>query len=231
MIKNHYQLLKYCLDHNCIELWNRIKRQCDENNIIIDLNGAELNYAKLNYAELNGAKLNGAKLNYAELNGAKLNYAELNYAELNGAELNYAKLNGAKLNGAKLDGAELNGAELNNAKGLIDNINWIEKNIKKTEQGYIVYTSFNENFKPNDNWQIEEGSIIEEVVNFNKTCECACGINVGTKAWVKNNCKNQIWECLIKSEWMVGVCIPYNTDGKFRTSRLQLIKKIDIKGE
>jgi len=87
-----------------------------------ELNGAELNYAKLigaklNHAELNGAELIGAELidaelNYAELNHAKLIGAKLNHAELNGAELNYAKLIGAKLNHAELNGAELNHAEL-----------------------------------------------------------------------------------------------------------------------
>ena len=69
---------------------------------------------------------------------------------------------------------------------------------------------------------------IEEVVNFDMTAECGCGVNVATMGWIEKYCSSNaiVWECLIKWEWMVGVCVPYNTDGKIRASKVKLLRRI-----
>ena len=73
-----------------------------------------------------------------------------------------------------------------------------------------MYKTFN-NYRPsNPNWVIRAGSIIEENVNRNRTESCGCGINVATLDWVKANggYEKDIWECLIKWEWLPDVVVP-----------------------
>ncbi len=201
------------------------------------LGSANLSSAELRYAELNGADLSGADLRHANLNGADLRHADLSdadlsgvnlrHADLRGADLSYADLNGTDLRGADLSYADLNGADLSGVKGLLNPIEYIMENFEKTEEGIIVYKSFNENCPPNPNWKIEEGSIIEEVVNPLPTVISGCGINVATKEWAKRKCHKQIWKCLIRWEWLAGVVVPYQTEGRIRASRVQLIKPVN----
>ena len=58
---------------------------------------------------------------------------------------------------------------------------------------------------------------------------CGCGINVAPLDWVRKNYNGEIWKVLIRWEWMVGVCVPYNTDGKIRCERVELVEV--VKGE
>ena len=161
-----------------------------------------------------------ADLRYADLSGADLGGANLRHANLSGADLRCADLSDANLRHVDLSGADLSGA-----KGILNPIEYLEKNFERNDQGIIVYKSFGENYI-NPNWKIEEGSIIEEVVNPLPTVISGCGINVATKEWAKRKCHNQIWKCLIRWEWLAGVVVPYQTDGVIRASKVQLIKPV-----
>ena len=166
-----------------------------------------------------------ADLYGADLYGADLYGADLREADLCGADLRGANLREADLREADLCGANLCGANLSNSKGLIKPSEFLNR-LEKNEVGIIVYKTFGENYEPNKKWIIEPESTIEEVCNFDRTNTCACGINVATKEWILSETKGEVWKCLIKWEWMVDVCVPYNTDGKFRCEKLQLLKVV-----
>lgn len=154
-------------------------------------------------------------------------HINFNYAELNNAKLNDAELNGAKLNYAKLNYAELNDADLSNSIGLLNPIEWLEQNLEEIKDGFIVYKTLDEHHKKNDKWDMSPGSVITEECNFNRTNTCVCGINCGTKEYVLNNTKGDvIYMLLIRFKWLAGVCVPYNTDGKFRVAKAENIKAI-----
>ena len=102
----------------------------DNDKAIIDLNGADLTEAELEFAncmnaDLKGVNFKGAILRYAQLvkadlSGAKLGFADLSFAILletilNGAVLINANLQGASMQGAKLIEAKLIEADLNHA--------------------------------------------------------------------------------------------------------------------
>ncbi len=145
-------------------------------------------------------------------------------ANLWGADLEGANLRGADLRGAKLGGANLRGAELSNAKGLLSPIDFIKDNFETTNEGVIVYKIFGLYHEPNSVWKIKAGSIIEENVDFDRTVECGCGVNVATRKWLQENVFiKDVWRCLIRWEWLVGICVPYNTNGKIRASKVQLL--------
>ena len=162
-------------------------------------------------ANLSGAYLSRAYLSGANLSDANLSYADLSYADLSDANLSYADLSYADLSGAS---------------GLIDATDYIGAHFERVKDGYIVYKTFGGAYSKPDSWTIEPGAIIEEVCNPNRTDVCGCGINVAPIEWVKENYKGDVYKLLIRWEWLAGVVVPYNTDGKIRCSRAQIIGKV-----
>ena len=163
----------------------------------------------------------------AVLSHADLSDADLSYADLSDADLSCANLSDANLSRAGLSGANLSGANLSGVKGLTSAINYLDANFEKTNDGFIVYKTFGGHYSPNKEWAIENGAVLSEVVNPNRTSACGCGINVAPIEWVRSNYKGEIWKCLIRWEWLAGVVVPYNTDGKIRCERLELIEIVE----
>ncbi len=212
----------------------------------VDLRRANLQWANLQGANLQGAKLQEAKLQWAKLQeanlqGAKLQEAKLQEANLQGAKLQEAKLQEANLQGANLQGANLQEANLQEAnlqwanlsqsKGLLDPIEYLLQNFERDPEnrGLIAYKAFGAYNASPAAWKIEPGSILTEVVLFDRTVECACGINVATLKWIKNDeraSNRPIWRVLIRWEWLAGVCVPYHTDGKVRCSKVELLETL-----
>ena len=150
----------------------------------------------------------------------------LRRADLSDADLRRADLRRADLSGANLRRADLSDANLSGSHGLLDAINYMEAHFERTDEGYIVYKSFGENYSAPELWKIEPGSIIEETVNCDRTTECGCGINVAPLEWVRRNGRNHPYKLLIRLEWLPGVVVPYNTDGKIRCSKAQILEAV-----
>ena len=140
------------------------------------------------------------------------------------ADLRWADLRWANLSGANLSGANLSGANLSGADGLLSAVNFMEAHFERTENGYIAYKTFGSQYNPPKKWKIESGSVIEENVNFDRCSDCGSGINVAPIQWVRNYYKGDIWKVLIRWEWLAGVCVPYQSDGKIRCERVELIE-------
>ena len=192
-----------------------------------DLNNTDLRGANLSDANLRGADLRGADLRGADLRRADLNNTDLRGADLSGANLSDANLSDADLSNTDLSGANLSGADLSGSQGLLDAINYMEAHFERIDEGYIVYKSFNENYHAPETWIIEPGEIIEETVNCDRTTECGCGINVAPLEWVRRNGCNRPYKLLIRWEWLPGVVVPYNTDGKIRCSKAQILEAVE----
>jgi hypothetical protein len=77
-------------------------------------------------------------------------------------------------------------------------------------------------YEPPAHWVIEEGSVLTELVDENKTISCSHGINFGTLDYVleKHSDAKSFWVGLVRVE---NVIVPYTTDGKARASELQLL--------
>ena len=184
--------------------------------------------ADLRWANLRKADLRWADLSEADLSEANLSEANLSEADLSEANLRWANLREADLRGADLSEADLRGADLSEAEGLLSTIEYLESHFEKTDQGYLAYKVFNGEYRPPEKWVIQPDSVITENVNFNRTNACGCGVNVAPLDWVKNHYSHRgdIWKVLIKWEWLVGVCVPYQTDGKIRCERVQLLEVV-----
>jgi hypothetical protein len=130
----------------------------------------------------------------------------------------------ANLSNANLSNANLSNADLSNADGLLSTIDYLKDHFEKTTEGFIAYKTFGGAYNPPEKWVIQPGSIITENVNFDRCRDCGCGVNVAPLEWVKENYPGEIWKVLIRFEWLVGVCVPYHTDGKIRCERVELIE-------
>lgn len=179
------------------------------------------------YGYLRSTELWGADLRHADLGEANLREANLGEANLRGANLWKACLMNADLGGACLQEANLVAANLSGVKGLVDPIVYLKENFEQTGEGYIVYKSFGEKYKTPERWCVLPGAVIEEIVNQCPTCECGCGINVGTYDWVLRNMRDKIYKLLIRWEWLPGVVVSYNTNGKIRCSKAQILGEVE----
>ena len=143
-------------------------------------------------------------------------------ADLSDADLSFANLIGADLIRANLIGANLSGAT-----GLMQQWEFVKNNFESTADGIIAYKTFGDTYIFPEKWKIEKGSVIAENVNFTRTDDCCCGINVAPLEWVKKYHKGQIWKVLIRWEWLAGVCVPYNSEGKIRCECVELLCVVD----
>ena len=178
------------------------------------------------------AHKSGADLSGADLRAADLHRANLRVADFSGADLRWANLRGANLRRACLSVADLRRADLRDtnlsgATGLLPAVNFLEAHFERTGAGYIAYKTFNATYAAPTAWEIKEGSVISENVNFDRCTECGCGINVAPLEWAKREYVNgPIWKVLIRWEWLCGVCVPYMSDGKIRCERVELLEVV-----
>ena len=149
-------------------------------------------------------------------------------ANLSDANLSRADLRGADLSDADLSDADLRGADLSRAEGVLSSIDFMNEHFEKIDEGYIAYKTFGTFYSINPNWKIKVGEVIEENVNFDRNNECGCGINVATYNWIKTQTGDSpVYKVLIRNEWLMGVCVPYLSDGKIRCERVEILGVVD----
>lgn len=185
------------------KLWRQNKggKQADFSGM--DLSNMDIMCEDLSFANFKYTNLSGTDLFGSILYGSDLRYANLSGAYLGDVDLRYADLRCANLYCAYLANADLRFTNLSGTKGLINPIDYLNANFERTNEGYIVYKIFEKFYNTPSTWGIAPNSIIEEEVNYNRCEECACGINVATKQWIKINNVfpvSPVWKLLIKWE-------------------------------
>ena len=178
-------------------------------------------------AYLRGSDLRGSDLSGCDLRGSNLRGSDLRGSDLSGSDLSGSDLSGSDLSGSDLSGCDLRGCNLSGCDGLISPIQYMDQHYERCADGYIAYKTFNAIYNQPSKWDIVPGAVIEETVNANRTDACGCGINVAPLDWVKQRYDTGIWKVLIRWEWLPGVCVPYNTDGKIRCERVQLLEIVE----
>ena len=192
--------------------------------------------AYLHGSDLSGSDLSGSNLSDSDLSDSNLSGSNLSGSNLSGSNLRRSDLHGSNLSGSNLSGSDLSDSNLSDSNlsgstGLLDASQWIAENLTRCRGGVYAYKSFGAHYEPPADWRQEPGAEISETVNLLPTLDCACGVNVATLDWVRNNSNDApIWKVLVRWEWMAGGVIPYNTDGKFRVPRAKLIE-IVVPGE
>ena len=189
---------------------------------------ANLSGANLSGADFTGVNLSCANLSCADLRGANFLSTNVSFTILTGANFSCTNLLGADLTGADLTNTDLSyanliSANLSGAKGLISQCDFLKNNFETTSDGIVAYKTFGAVHQPPDVWKLEKGSVITENVHFDRTNDFGCGINVAPLDWVKTHYHGEIWQVLIRWEWLSGVCVPYNSTGQIRCERAELV--------
>lgn len=174
-----------------------------------------------------------ADLSYFDLSGAALIEEDLRYIDFSHSDLSYVDFIGSNLEGAdltdtKLFQADFYCANLKNVKGLITNIEWMDKNLEKTKDGYIAYKVFGLYHDVPKYWNVKENCIIGEHADLDRRNLDSYGINAGTLEHIKeeNDTGLPIYKLLIRNEWLDEVVVPYGTDGGFRCCKALILEKI-----
>ena len=196
-----------------------------------DLSDSDLRYSDLRYSDLSRSDLRRSNLSDSDLSHSDLSGSNLSGSDLRRSDLHGSNLSGSNLSGSNLSDSNLSDSNLSGSTGLLDASQWIAENLTRCRGGVYAYKSFGAHYEPPADWRQEPGAEISETVNLLPTLDCACGVNVATLDWVRNNSNDApIWKVLVRWEWMAGGVIPYNTDGKFRVPRAKLIE-IVVPGE
>jgi hypothetical protein len=167
------------------------------------------------------------------INRASFCKANLTEASFRGGAFRNCSFKQANLAHVNFTDTTFRDCDWSESKGLLDAAQWLRDTFECDDLGIIVYKAIGETFKPRPlHWQIAPGSFLEEVVNFDRFEECGCGVNFGTRAWITQNlCRHtysyDIWRCRIRWTDLPGVVVPYNTDGKARCSRLELLRIVE----
>jgi len=136
------------------------------------------------------------------------------------------------LSRANLQNANMGNTNLSHATGLASPSKCLSENFVFGDNGIIVYKIFGLWRPPPQDWVIELGSVITEVVNSDRCTLCGSGINVGTFDLIKKlGIKEGLsyWKCLIPYKYLCDVVVPYNTEIQIRTGYLELIEEVKIK--
>ncbi|MGV8120741.1 MAG: pentapeptide repeat-containing protein [Candidatus Xenobiia bacterium LiM19] len=180
----------------------------------------EVNFSKAN---LQDARLFGASLKKSNLRDACLRGADLNEADLQEADLQ-----GAVLEGTGLCGCNLFRANISQTQGVLDPARWLEEVFERDEHGIIVYRAVGDTeYDPPESWKMGPGIFLEEVVNFDRGTMGGCGVSFATLEWCRKNYPHiPHWKCRLRWTDLPSVVIPYNTDGRGRCARLELLEEM-----
>ena len=147
--------------------------------------------------------------------------ADLSGADLSRADLSRADLSRAYLRGAYLRGARgLNPLRCTPLRMLLDQVGKIRayKLVKSNGEGPY-----------NGGIKYELGKIYTEArADTDETIQCASGLNVATLDWCMSEWKEDYKILLVEFTVKDIAVIPTATDGKFRLSKLKVIREMDL---
>jgi hypothetical protein len=187
--------------------------------------------AKILRCSFEGCKIDSATFSLSSITATTFYLTSLTKSSFSQSIMEDCTLKECNLLDVVFRSARFSSVDFSGSTGVFDPSEWMRSNLEKTSEGYIVYKTFGELYRPSVSWDIRPGAIIEENVNPCVTQTCSSGINVSTARYrarkVTWGTLSPVWKCLIRWEWLPGVVVPWDTEGGFRCSKLQLIDVID----
>jgi hypothetical protein len=198
-----------------------------------NLSRADLYGANLSGADLSGANLSGANLSRANLSGANLSGANLSGADLSGADLYRANLSGANLSGADLSGANLSGADLYGAKNFnawrTDDLRLLLHQTGKIRAYKLVDADYRSPIQSNGKLTYKIGETVEaKKCDPDENQQCGAGVNIASLPWCCRYWRTGFHILLVEFTAKDIVAVPFATDGKFRVSKVKVVKELDL---
>ena len=117
---------------------------------------------------------------------------------------------------------------------IIGSNTYLKERFEKVEGGWHAYKIFGSMHAPPPDWKLEPGNWLEDPgLHDNPSTLCAPGINVANdRNWIVDFLYSEnlygnfdLWRVFIPDE--ATIVVPFETDGKIRVNRLQLLEVID----
>ena len=233
-IKNHEMYLKDPTE------FSKKRLKLHGNFDCYDFSNLDLSYADLSYCKFRHANFENTILYQARIFCSDLTNANFNNATCALTDFSYSTFIDAYMINTCLEDAKFYKANLSGAIGLLDPITFLNSKFTKTDDGYIAYKVFNCYHCPPLYWEIDEGSILVENVDFDRSMSCSYGINVTTLDNALHYSRTiydrelldhipDVWKVLIKWEWLPLVVVPFNNaTSDFRCGKVQLLEKVKV---
>ena len=141
----------------------------------------------------------------------------------------------ADLRSADLRSANLSYADLRYAKNLLPAFNMDNLSILKNQKNKLIaYKYLDGDQSPTNSKKLtyKVGKVItEKDCNFDEFEQCGAGLNVATIEWCLRETSQDLDRTYIEIEFDPKdiVAIPWGTDGKFRVSKLKVLRKLTKK--
>lgn len=180
--------------------------------------------------DLYSTDFSGAHIQDCAFEDCDLSFANFSETGLYGVSFARSCLQHANFTHARIRDTSFHKADLSGVVGMLSVSEFMNR-FEECPDGWIVYKVMgNTSYRPSPRWSEEEGSVLTEVANPDRSVPCGCGVNFATEDWcrahydIDDYCR--LWKCLI--EWKDGpdIVAPYNTDGKARCNRLTLLERI-----
>lgn len=193
-----------------------------------DFTGLELSMSQFFKSHLLNSSFDGSSLERSQLRDCTIENTSFFRARLRDLDMLNCTFRG--FDSRTLELADINKVNFSGSTGLPDPIEWMDENFGEPDKyGYIVYKSFS-NSTPcseerNKKWKPEPGLIITEQVNPNRTTCCGSGVSFGTRNWcIARYGSKHLWVCRLHYKDLLNVVVPFETDGKARCGRLELLR-------
>ena len=180
-------------------------------------------------ADLRGADLRDANLRHADLRDADLGHADLRLADLRDADLRDADLGHANLRHANLRHADLRDADLRDAEGFsphrVNDLLILLEQPGKIQAYKLVDGEYRSPIQTSGKLIYEIGATVEAKADPNPNRQCAAGLNIATLPWCLANWQPGHRVLIVEFTKKDVAAIPVG-DGKFRVSKLRVVKEI-----
>ena len=167
------------------------------------------------------------------LAGSNFHFATFRDCEFSSTNLSEVNFGAANLINNSLSQCNITGANLSGVEGLPTAKQFLSQ-FDHDELGILVYRVCAERvfrYAP-PHWKFAPGEFLTETCNPDRTTDCSSGVHFATLNWIKisvipKSPDDVVWLCRIRWEDLADVTVPYNTNGKARCARLELLEPYD----
>lgn len=222
------------------------------------LDGANLSNTCLIRTNMVGITGDHINFTYANLSEADMRESNLEYPDMSNSDISVLNMENSIVGRPHWNKAvakvlpNISGVEFyGSTSGINDSIlnryrenTTLEKyNFERCPEGIIVYKAFgaavtqylDEGLSP------YPGAVLHTAdCSMNGFRTISYGINVGTYEWARNTVADTvaigkppvpIWRCLIRHEWLDGICLPFTSNDVIRTNKLEVIGVVNVETE
>lgn len=200
----------------------------------VEFTNTDLANTDFQFSSIKDSKIKMCKLSFTKFSGTTCENIDFSGSRFFTADFGHSMFKKCDFTDVNFRDANVSNVDFSCTKGITSQIDYCKQNFEFTDEGLIAYKVFNHFYPAPEDWKIEKGAVLTENVNYNKSAECGCGINVASREWIEENIRIDrrwetltIWKVLIRWEWLMGVSVPFEASGKIRCEKVELVESYE----